>query len=90
MNFQITEAPMKLIAIGMKIIALAKLPQRTASVSCAASSPKKVEAAGTISSHSMLLAIDSLELSVLEQPDVVIKAHETAAPRRRGPNTRST
>jgi hypothetical protein len=52
---KITEAPTKEIAIGMKISDFAMLPQPIRSVSCAASSPNAVDAAGTTISHSMLL-----------------------------------
>ncbi len=54
-----TEAPTKLIAIGMKISDLANDPHFSRSVSCAASSPKAVAPAGTTTSHSMLLRMDS-------------------------------
>ena len=43
----------------MKISDFAILPQPIRSVSCAASRPKAVDAAGTTTSHSMLLRIDS-------------------------------
>jgi hypothetical protein len=56
---KITEAPTKEIAIGMKISDLAMLPQLIRSVSCAARSPKAVDAAGTTRSQSMLLRMAS-------------------------------
>ena len=58
MNFQMTLAPTKEIAIGMKIRVLAMLPHQMRSVSTAMTSPRKVQAAGTTTSHSMLLKID--------------------------------
>ncbi len=59
MNFQITAAPTKEIAIGMKIRDLAILPHQMRSVSTAMIRPKKVAAAGTTSSQRKLLKIDS-------------------------------
>ena len=59
MNFQITLAPTKEIAIGMKISVLAILPHQMRSVRKAMTSPKKVASAGTTSSQRMLLKIDS-------------------------------
>ncbi|MNW03044.1 hypothetical protein D3C71_1989240 [compost metagenome] len=58
MNFQITEAPTKEIAIGMKIRLFAILPHHMRSVSTAMTRPKKVQAAGTTASQRMLLKID--------------------------------
>lgn len=55
MNFQITPAPTKLMAMGMKISDLPKLPHPMRSVSWAASSPNSVDGAGTTASRSMLL-----------------------------------
>ena len=59
MNFQITAAPTKEIAIGMKISDFAMLPHQIRSVSAAAIRPKTVESAGTNKSHRKLLKIDS-------------------------------
>ncbi len=58
MNFQMTEAPTKEIAIGMKTMLLAILPHQMRSVMTAMTRPKKVQAAGTTASHRMLLKID--------------------------------
>ncbi|MNW15113.1 hypothetical protein D3C71_2135280 [compost metagenome] len=58
MNFQMTAAPTKEIAIGMKISVLAMLPHQMRSVKAAMTSPKKVASAGTTSSQRKLLKID--------------------------------
>lgn len=58
MNFQMTAAPTKEIAIGMKISVLAILPHQMRSVSAAMIRPKKVESAGTTRSQRKLLKID--------------------------------
>ena len=62
MNFQMTPAPTKLMAIGMKISDLPILPHFRRSVSCAAISPNNVDNAGTTSSQTRLLRIDSRNL----------------------------
>ncbi|MNY38482.1 hypothetical protein D3C86_1731120 [compost metagenome] len=58
MNFQMTEAPTKEIAIGMKTMDLAMLPHQMRSVMTAMTRPKKVQAAGTTASQRILLKID--------------------------------
>ena len=62
MNFQITPAPTKLMAMGMKISDLPMLPHFSRSVSCAASRPNSVDRAGTTSSQAMLFSMDSRNL----------------------------
>ena len=62
MNFQITPAPTKLMAMGMKISDLPMLPHFNRSVSCAAISPNSVDSAGTTSSQTRLLRMDSRNL----------------------------
>ena len=59
MSLNMTEAPTNDMAIGMKTSDLARLPQAIRSVSCAASRPKAVEAAGTTISQSRLFRMAS-------------------------------
>ena len=57
MNFQITPAPTKEIAIGIKIMDLAIVPHQTRSARFAITKPKNVLSVGTIKSHPKLFKI---------------------------------